>query len=407
MTETASAYRTAAAKIGIAAAIGVVVGVIVLALEHAVDDIVKELFEAPVWVPAVVVAIGAVVTAIVTHYLSDGRTATTEVYVREFHRDEPALQPKRAPGRLLGAFTTLASGAPLGMEGPAVYSGSVAAAIVQRRSRALGADLYHAFLVAGAAAGIAAVFKAPAAGAIFAMEVPFRGRLAGERVLPAIFGSAAGYLTMATIDGVEPELTVPLIELSYGRVALCLVLGIVVGVAAIGVIKLVEQAEHSHARFPAWARALVAGAGLAGIYAIGRGLTGEPVALSSGNKVIEWAIQPDHAVLVLLGVFALRAVGPGISIMGGGVGGLFIPLMAMGAVIGRLFADAVSAEELALFVVVGAACMLGAGYAVPLTAVVFAAEYTGQASVVVPALVAVATMRLITGSRSVSPNQLE
>ena len=315
--------------------------------------------------------------------------------------------PKRAPGRLLGAFTTLASGAPLGMEGPAVYSGSVAAAIVQRRSRALGADLYHAFLVAGAAAGIAAVFKAPAAGAIFAMEVPFRGRLAGERVLPAIFGSAAGYLTMATIDGVEPELTVPLIELSYGRVALCLVLGIVVGVAAIGVIKLVEQAEHSHARFPAWARALVAGAGLAGIYAIGRGLTGEPVALSSGNKVIEWAIQPDHAVLVLLGVFALRAVGPGISIMGGGVGGLFIPLMAMGAVIGRLFADAVSAEELALFVVVGAACMLGAGYAVPLTAVVFAAEYTGQASVVVPALVAVATMRLITGSRSVSPNQLE
>ena len=93
--------------------------------------------------------------------------------------------------------------------------------------------------------------------------------------------------------------------------------------------------------------------------------------------------------------------------MGGGVGGLFIPLMAAGAVIGRLFADAVSSEELALFVVVGAACMLGGGYAVPLTGVVFVAEYTGQATVIVPALVAMAMTRLVVGARSVSPNQLE
>lgn len=407
MTGTPSAYQKLAIRLGVAAAIGVLVGLVVLALEHAVDDILKELFEAPVWVPAAVVAAGAVVTAIVTHFLSDGRTATTEVYVREFHRYEPELEPTRAPGRLLAAFTTLASGAPLGMEGPAVYSGSVAAALVQRRSRAIGAELYHTFLVAGAAAGIAAVFKAPAAGAIFAMEVPFRGRLAGERVLPAIFGSAAGYLTMASVDGVEAEIEVPLIELTFGRITASLVLGIVVGIAAIGVIKLIEEAERAHARFPAWARALVAGAGLAGIYAIGRGMTGEPVALSSGNKLIDWAIQPDHAVLVLLGVLALRAVGPAISIMGGGVGGLFIPLMATGAVIGRLFADAVSSEELALFVVVGAACMLGGGYAVPLTAVVFVAEYTGQATVIVPALVAIAATRLVTGSRSVSPNQVE
>jgi H+/Cl- antiporter ClcA len=44
---------------------------------------------------------------------------------------------------------------------------------------------------------------------------------------------------------------------------------------------------------------------------------------------------------------------------------------------------------------------------VPLTGVVFVAEYTGQASVIVPALVAMAATRLVTGSRSVSPNQIE
>lgn len=390
-----------------ATVIGVVVGFVVLALEHAVDDILHELFEAPVWVPAVVVALGVGVTALVTRYLSGGHTATTEVYVREFHRDAPDLAVRRAPGRLLAAFTTLASGAPMGMEGPAVYSGSVAATILHRRWPRLAAGEYHVFLVAGAAAGIAAVFKAPAAGAIFALEVPFRGRLAGERVLPAIFGSAAGYLTMAAIDGVKSEIEVPLIELTYGRVLASIALGVVVGVAARGVIWLVHEAEHSVTRWPAWARALLAGGGLAALYVVGRGLTGAPIALSSGNGVIDWAIEPDHATWVLIGVFLLRAVGPPLAIFGGGVGGLFIPLMAAGAVLGRLFADAASTEELALYVVVGAACMLGAGYAVPLTGVVFVAEYTGQATVIVPALVAMAATRLVVGARSVSPNQLD
>lgn len=398
--------RHAAVMLAVASTIGVLVGLVGLALEHAVDDVLEELFEAPVWVPAVVLLAGAVVTAFVSSSLSGRRTATTEVYVEEFHRETPQLTLKRAPGRLLAAFTTLASGAPLGLEGPAVYSGSVAAAVVHRRRPQLSAATHHALLVAGAAAGISAVFKSPAAGAIFAMEVPFRGRLAGERVLPAIFGSAAGYLTIASVDGVRPEIEVPLIELTYGRVAASAALGIVVGIVARGVIRIVDEAESSHNRWPVWARAIAAGGALAGIYAAGRGLTGEPITLSSGNNVIDWAIEPGHAVLVLVGVFLLRAAGPAVSIVGGGVGGLFIPLMASGAVIGRLFADAASSDDLALFVVVGAACMLGAGYAVPLTGVVFVAEYTGQATVIVPALCAMAITRLIVGGRSVSPHQM-
>jgi CIC family chloride channel protein len=79
--------------------------------------------------------------------------------------------------------------------------------------------------------------------------------------------------------------------------------------------------------------------------------------------------------------------------------------MAAGAVVGRLFADASSTDDVALYVVVGAATMLGAGYAVPLTGVVFVAEYTGQASVIVPALIAMAVARMIVRNRSVSPAQ--
>lgn len=391
----------------VAAAVGVLVGAVVLALEHAVDDVVHHLYEVDAWIPALVVASGIVMTAVVTRWLSGGGTATTEVYVGEFHRTEPSLHVRRSPGRLLAAFTTLAAGAPLGMEGPAVYTGAVAATVAHRRLRWLGAIRHHPILVAGAAAGIAAVFKAPVAGAIFALEAPYRGRVAGERVLPAIFGSSAGYLTMASIDGFEPEAALPAVDLSYGRVVASVVLGLVIGMSALGVIALVRAAEGSHERWPVWVRVASASLGLALIGLVGHAATDEPIGLTSGNQIFDWVLDPSHSVLVLILVVALRALGPAVTIFGGGVGGLFIPLMAIGAVIGRLFADAASVEELTLFVLVGAACMLGAGYATPLTGVVFVAEYTGQVAIIVPALAAMAATQLIAGGHSVSPHQLE
>ena len=386
--------------------VGVSTGLVVLALEHLVEDVLHEIFEAPVWVPAVAVVIGALATAILVKFVAGGSSSSTEVYVEEFHDEASKLDPTHAPGRLAAAFTTLGSGAPLGLEGPAVYSGSAVASLLRRRVPALAAEAHTVLLVAAAAAGIAAVFKAPAAGAIFALEVPFRNHLAGERVLAAIFGSATGFMTMAVVDGVKNELEVPLVELTYQSTALAAVLGVVVGVAALAVIWLVGQAEHLTTVGSPWVRALAAGGALAGLYAVGRGIAGESLALQSGNSVIDWAVDGDHAVWLLLAVFAIRAVGPAVSIAGGGVGGLFIPLMAAGGIVGRLFADATSSEDLALYVTVGGAAMLGAGYAVPLTAVVFVAEYTGQATMIVPGLLAVTLAKLVVGGRSVSPAQL-
>ena len=128
--------RDLAVRLAIASAIGVLVGVVVLLLEHAVDDVLEEIFEAPVWVPAGVVAAGALVTALVTRHLSGGGTATTEVYVREFHRDEPELEPKHAPGRLLAALPVRQHGQ---ADGAALaFSGD--ARLLAAATRAIGTD---------------------------------------------------------------------------------------------------------------------------------------------------------------------------------------------------------------------------------------------------------------------------
>jgi CIC family chloride channel protein len=155
----------------------------------------------------------------------------------------------------------------------------------------------------------------------------------------------------------------------------------------------------------AWIRVLLGGGGLAAVYAIGRSASDEPLGLGSGNEVIDWVLVADHGVWLLVLILLLRIAGPALSILGGGVGGLFIPLMAIGAVVGRLYADALSVEDLSLFVMVGASTMLGVGYAAPLTGVVFIAEYTGQATFIVPGLIAMAVAMLFVRKRSVSAAQ--
>lgn len=388
-----------------AAAVGTVTGLVVVGYEELVKEMLDHLAEAESWVVALVLVVGATAAALLVHVLGGRSSATTDVYVEQFHRDPPPVVPRHALGRLSAGLASLGSGAPLGLEGPAVYAGTVTAAALRRGWRAASVEGRQALMVAGAAAGIAAVFKAPAAGAIFALEVPYRGRFAGNRVLPALLGSATGYLTQAAIEGTKPLIPLAPVDLSVERAAIALALGVVVGLVARGVIRLITIAEELSGLGSPLVRGLGAGVVLAALFALGRVLTDENVAITSGKATVEWALEPGHGAGLLVAVLLIRSLGTSTAIAGGGVGGLFIPLLAMGAIVGRIFADVGNLEELQLFVLVGGATMLGAGYAAPLTGVVFVAEITAQPALIVPGLIAMATAMLTVGNRSVSPAQ--
>lgn len=389
---------------GSATVVGVLTGVVVIGIEHVVEDILHEVQETEPWVIAVVLVLGALLAALFARYLGGRSSSTTETYVERFHEEDPPLEPKHAPGRLAASVSSLGSGAPLGMEGPAVYSGAVIATLFRRFpwTHFISAS---ALLAAGAAAGVAAVFKAPVAGAVFALEVPFRDRMAGERILPALFGSAAGYLTLTALEGMEAELGVGAIEVTFGRAMGSLLLGAIVGLVARAIIELIRLAERYADKGSPWVRGLAAGAGLAGLFALGRGLTGENVAITSGFPVVDWALEPDHAIWLLIAVLVIRTLGTSVAIGGGGAGGLFVPLIATGAIVGRIFADVGNVDDLTVYVLVGGATMLGAGYAAPLTGVIIIAELTGQPGLIVPSLMATTIALLTVGNRSVSHAQ--
>jgi CIC family chloride channel protein len=134
-------------------------------------------------------------------------------------------------------------------------------------------------------------------------------------------------------------------------------------------------------------------------------LTGESVTTGPGYDAIRWALDPARSTWLVAAVLVLRCVATSTAVAGGGVGGLFIPLVVAGALTGRVVGGAVNALDTSLFTVVGAAAFLGAGYRVPLAAVVFVAEATGRPGFVVPGLLAAVAAELVMGRYSVTAYQ--
>jgi CIC family chloride channel protein len=84
---------------------------------------------------------------------------------------------------------------------------------------------------------------------------------------------------------------------------------------------------------------------------------------------------------------------------------VFVPLVVAGAIVGRGVGDIVNPLDPTLYVLLGIAAFLGAGYRVPLAAVMFVAEATGQPGFIVPALFAAVAAELVMGEQSITTFQ--
>lgn len=392
-----------------AAATGIVTGAVVAGFEYVTREIVyEELIHASLWVRCLAPLVGLLAAAFCVKYLGGGSSATSEEYIENFHDRSRRLPLKPFPGRMLAAFFTLGSGGAMGYEGPSIYAGAETGTLLQSRlQRFFSRDEVKVLLVAGAAAGVAAIFRAPATGVVFALEVPYRDDLARRQLLPASIAAAAGYLTFVALLGTDPLLPVSgspgfgFVELG-GAVAL----GLLSGVIARGFSIALRWIKRVSAGRDPLLLAGVAGILLAGLAWASDALYDEPFTLGAGYETVTWSLDPDHAIGLVALLFVLRAVATGVTLGGGGAGGLFIPLVVQGALLGSAVGGMFGDTDSTLFPLIGIAAFLGAGYRVPLAAVMFVAETTGRPGFVVPGLIAAVTAQLMMGRWSVSRNQL-
>ena len=200
-------------------------------------------------------------------------------------------------------------------------------------------------------------------------------------LLPALVASASGYLAFVAVNDITPLFAVhgapP--PLSFEDLAGALALGVAAGIGARGFAWLLRAAKALTTRFDPWVRIVSAGLTIAALFGITWLLTDQPLAIGVGYHTIDWALHPDRALWLLAVVLLVRCLATAATVAGSGVGGLFIPLVVAGALLGRIAVGVVGDGNTTLFVVVGVAAFLGAGYRVPLAAVMFVAETTGPA----------------------------
>ncbi|WP_211223231.1 chloride channel protein [Propionicicella superfundia] len=338
-------------------------------------------------VPVVFVAVCAVVGqffARITPRAAGSGIQDVEAVWREEH-DLPG--PGVIPARFAGGLVAIGSGLVLGREGPSVHLGASIGSEVGRWFRLSDYERKLLYTTVGGA-GLAVAFNAPVGGALFTVEEVTRSVRLRVVLLTLVTTSVAVGVSRYVEPGhfvfSVPAVTAP----PLGALWIYVVFGLLVGLLGVGYNAVVMGMLRGtdRLRVPAAARAGAIGA------AVGLLLWIDPLFGGGGDDIAQMVLGGQQlAVGSLLLYAAVRFVAGPLSYAAGAPGGLFAPLLALGALLGVLFHDAVMAVGGAAaagvvggsavpFAVVGMAAFFTATVRAPLTAVVLIVEMTNTAS---------------------------
>ena len=292
------------------------------------------------------------------------------------------------PVKFVGGLLAIGSGLALGREGPSVQMGASIAHMVGKLAHRAWAD-NRVLMAAGAGAGLATAFNAPIAGAIFVLEELVQ-RFEHRIALAALAASATAIATARAILGNQPDFTVMTFDhVPTLGLPLFLLLGVVAGLLAVAynrsLLATLAALERRRA-IPPEARAALVGAAVAAVAWFAPALVG------GGDGLTQSALAGTAPLLWLAPIFLLRVVIGHASYAAGTPGGLFAPLLVLGAQAGLLFgaACALLFPDLGIpapaFAVVGMAALFTGIVRAPLTGIVLITEMTAAFTLLLPLL---------------------
>jgi CIC family chloride channel protein len=306
------------------------------------------------------------------------------------HRELPQAPDQLIPVKFFGGLLAIGSGLALGREGPSVQMGASLAHWLGRAFRCRPSDCL-VLLAGGAGAGLATAFNAPIAGAVFVLEELFRRFEA--RTAVATFGASAGAIAVSRVFlGDQPDFRVEALPYpGFTTVSLYLFLGALAGVVGIAYNRAILGALAATERLHRWSvelRALVIG------IAVGLIAWLAPRLVGGGDPLTQQALSGSQPLSWVVLVFLLRfALGP-LSYAARTPGGLFAPMLVLGAQGGLLYGSLCSylasdyAPNPKAMAVVGMAAFFTAVVRSPLTGIILAIELTGCFTLLLPMLCA-------------------
>ncbi|MCK5066875.1 MAG: chloride channel protein [Bacteroidales bacterium] len=305
---------------------------------------------------------------------------------------------------IITSALTVGFGGSVGLEGPTVATGGAVGSNIGKAFKLSYKEI--TLLISCASAGaLSAIFKAPIAGIVFALEVIMLD-LTMWAIVPLLIASATAALTSYLFLGQNVLYQFQLSEpFDMGQIHYYLILGIIVGLLSVYFTKSYIRITALFEKFESpWKRLLVGGALLGviifffpplygeGYEVVNQGLRGEYLHLFENTFFEGWSHTFVLVVLYFLLVIGIKVIATTLTFAAGGIGGIFAPTLFMGANTGLLFGLVlnqvgidVSVSNMAL---VGMAGMIAGVVHAPLTAIFLIAEITGGYELFLPLMLA-------------------
>ncbi|BCQ41712.1 hypothetical protein ERHA54_43150 [Erwinia rhapontici] len=386
----------------VAIPVGLVASLVTLGFREAINlidglvfngqtDITQAMRVYPWYCWPLIVGAGGLIAGFLLRYataIEQKQTVRTD-YLEVINAQLDAVPTRTSLFRGLSSLASISSGASIGREGPMVQLSALAGSLMGRWwFKSL--PLKNSDVVAmAAAAGLASVYHAPLASAIFVAEIAF-GISAMQRLIPLIIASGVAVLTMWSLGhrSAMYPFSHSQFDLTPGSIALTVAIGLLAGLLGWGMLWLIGQSKRCFAPI----RSLPLRLGLGGLL-VGALAIGSTQILGNGYEVIVRIMAGDFLLPMLLALLLLKMLATAISVGSNAVGGLFTPALLIGALMGEMVALLATAAGLPVgnaevFAAVGMGAVLASVSQAPLMAMLMVLEMTLNSSLLFPAMIA-------------------
>jgi len=307
------------------------------------------------------------------------------------------IRPRLVAIKTLASAVCIGTGGSVGREGPIVQIGAALGSAIGQWLRVSGRRL-RTLVGCGTAAGIAATFNAPIAGALFAVEV-ILADFAVARFSPIVISSVIATVVSRHYLGDHPAFEVPEYSLvSAWELPVYFVLGLLAALVGLLFIWSLYRLEDLFEDLPMlpWLVTPVGGLIVGGI-----GLV-HPEVLGVGYEAITEALRGNLGLTVLVTLLIAKLLATGVTIGSGGSGGILAPSLFLGATTGGMVGLAANALLPGVTASPGAYALVGMGAVVagtthaPLTAILIIFELTSDYSLIVPLMMSCIIATLVT-----------
>ncbi len=349
--------------------------------------------------------VGIVLTVfLIKNAIKDNLSHGVSIVLKAIGQNKGRLRPHNTYSSMITSAITVGFGGSVGLEAPMVMTGSAIGSNLARLFN-LNSKQTILLLACGSTAAIAAVFQAPIAAIVFAIELLMIDFTA-TTILPLLISAATGIVLSLLFLGQNAVIHVKSHQIfSLDNVPFYIFLGVITGLVSVYYIRVSRYVENTFKKIKRrYVKAVIGGIALGGLIFIFPVFFGEgyiwinTLLNTSGRELFNNSplfVFPESEHFFILLIFLtlmLKVVASAITTSAGGVGGVFAPTLFMGAITGFFLAELARVYlginlPYSSFVLAGMAGVMGGVMHAPVTAIFLTAEISTGYSLLIPLMI--------------------